>query len=107
MLPAIASSTAALSRTDRVTTCSMANPCQAAPMSGPQSRMPAVRAGQRPVLARNDPLNIFGGQRQQTLLIATAHGCKKILHSLDILSCAHRNLSISVLGPTLFGAISD
>ena len=35
-----------------------------------QSRVPAVRTGQRPVLARNDPLNIFGRQRQQTLLIA-------------------------------------
>src|ERR1700678_4334595 len=96
MLPAIASSTAALSRTDRVTTCSMANPCQAAPMSGPQSRVPAVRAGQRPVLARNDPLNIFGRQRQQTLLIAAAEGRKKILHNLDILFDAHRNLSFSL-----------
>jgi hypothetical protein len=38
-----------------------------------QSRVPAVRAGQRPVLARNDPLHIFGNQRQQTLLIAAAH----------------------------------
>ena len=37
-----------------------------------QSGVPAVRAGQRPVLARNDPLNIFGRQRQQTLLIAAA-----------------------------------
>src|SRR3984893_14157011 len=62
-----------------------------------QSRVPAVRAGQRPVLARNDPLNIFGNQRQQTLLIAAAHCCKKILHNLDILLCAHRNLSISLL----------
>ena len=31
------------------------------------SRVPAVRAGQWPVLARNDPLNIVGSQRQQTL----------------------------------------
>src|SRR6202451_979710 len=61
-----------------------------------QSRVPAVRAGQRPVLARNDPLNIFGRQRQQTLLIAAAECCKKILHNLDILLCAHRNLSISL-----------
>src|ERR1700691_272951 len=96
MLPAIASSTAALSRTDRVTTCSMANPCQASPMSGPQSRVPAVRAGQRPVLARNDPLNIFGTQRQQTLPIAAAHCCNKVLHNLDILLNAHRDLSISL-----------
>ena len=34
-----------------------------------QFRAPAVRAGQRPVLAGNDPLNIFGNQRQQILLI--------------------------------------
>ena len=33
--------------------------------------------------------------RQQTLPIAAAHCCKKILHNLDILLCAHRNLSIS------------
>src|SRR5882724_11959754 len=61
-----------------------------------QSRVPAVRAGQRPVLARNDPLNISGRQRQQTLLIAAAHCCNKLLHNLDILLCAHRNLSISL-----------
>src|SRR5579863_1492067 len=60
-----------------------------------QSRVPAVRAGQRPVLARNDPLNIFGRQRQQTLLVAEAECRKKILHNLDILFDAHRNLSIS------------
>src|ERR1700723_1907999 len=57
--------------------------------------MPAVRAGQRPVLARNDPLNIFGRQRQQTLLIAAAECCEKILHNLDILFDAHRSLSFS------------
>src|ERR1700723_3753702 len=61
-----------------------------------QSRVPAVRACQRPVLARNDPLNIFGRQRQQTLLIAAAECCKKILHNLNILLCAHPNLSISL-----------
>src|SRR6202789_1069958 len=61
-----------------------------------QSRVPAVRAGQRPVLARNDPLNIFGRQRQQTLLIAAAECRKKILHNLDILFDAHRNLSFSL-----------
>src|SRR5271165_472861 len=49
-----------------------------------QSRVPAVRAGQRPALARNDPFNIFGRQRQQTLLIAASHCCKKILHNLDM-----------------------
>jgi hypothetical protein len=58
--------------------------------------VPAVRAGQGPVLARNDPLNIFGNQRQHTLLIAAAYCCKEILHNLDILFDAHRNLSISL-----------
>src|SRR5882724_8958759 len=58
--------------------------------------MPAVRAGQRPVLARNDPLNIFGRQRQQILLVAAAECRKKILHNLDILFDAHRNLSFSL-----------
>ena len=47
-----------------------------------QSRVPAVRAGQRPVLARNDPLNIFGRQRQQTLLIAAADG-RSLLYTKD------------------------
>src|SRR6202790_5205726 len=61
-----------------------------------QSRVPAVRAGQRPVLARNDPLNIFDNQRQQTLLVAAAQCCKKILHNLDVLFDAHRNLSFSL-----------
>jgi hypothetical protein len=34
-----------------------------------QSRVPAVRASQRPTLARYDPLNIFGRQRQEALLM--------------------------------------
>src|SRR5271156_6904265 len=58
--------------------------------------MPAVRAGQWPVLARNDPLKIFGNQRQQSLLIAAAECRKEILHSLDVLFDAHRNLSFSL-----------
>src|ERR1700731_1832646 len=61
-----------------------------------QSRVPAVRAGQRPVLARNDPLDTFGRQRQQSLPIAAAHCCKEVLHNLDILLCALHNLSISL-----------
>jgi hypothetical protein len=44
----------------------------------------------REKLARNDPLNIFGDQRQQTSLIAAAQCCKKILHNLNILLCAHK-----------------
>src|ERR1700732_1893382 len=55
-----------------------------------------MRAGQRPVLARNDPLNIFGRQRQQTLLIAAAVWRQKTLHNLAILFDAHRNLSFSL-----------
>src|SRR6202451_2517340 len=66
-----------------------------------QSRVPSVRAGQRPVLARNDPLNIFGRQRQQTLLIAAAECCKKIFHNLDILFDAHR------ISPSLTSSMFD
>src|SRR5579859_4213001 len=55
--------------------------------------MPAVRAGQWPVLARNDPLKIFGNQRQQSLLITAVECRKEVLHSLDVLFDAHRNLS--------------
>src|SRR5580700_7473083 len=58
--------------------------------------MPAMRAGQWPVLARNNPLKIFGNQRQQILLIAAAECRKEVLHSLDVLFDAHRNLSISL-----------
>jgi hypothetical protein len=58
--------------------------------------VPAVRAGQRPALAWNDPLNIFGSQRQQILLIVAAHCCKEILHNLDILFDTHRYLSFSL-----------
>jgi hypothetical protein len=61
-----------------------------------QSRVPAVRAGQRPVLARNDPLNIFGAQRQQALLIAAADRGEEVLHGLDVLLGNHRHFSISV-----------
>src|SRR5580698_9151783 len=57
--------------------------------------MPAVRAGQWPVLARNDPLKIFRNQRHQSLLIAAAECRKEVLHSLDVLFDAHRNLSFS------------
>ena len=32
------------------------------PKRSRQSRVPAVRTGQRPALAWNDPLNVFGGQ---------------------------------------------
>src|SRR5271156_5366076 len=61
-----------------------------------QFRAPAVSACERPALARNDPLNIFGNQRQQILLIVAAYCCKEILHNLDILFDVHRNLSFSL-----------
>ena len=50
-----------------------------------QSRVPAMRTGERPVLAGNDPLNIFRNQRKHMLLIAAAYCCKEIFHNLDIL----------------------
>src|ERR1035438_1168711 len=56
-----------------------------------------MRAGEWPVLARNDPLNIFGNQRQQTLPVAAAHCCKEILHNLNVLFCAHKNLSRNLM----------
>src|ERR1700722_16789524 len=58
-----------------------------------QFRVPAVRACQRPALARNDPLNIFGNQRQQIVLVVATYCCKEILHNLDILFDSHRYLS--------------
>ena len=60
------------------------------------SRVSAARAGQGPVLARNDPLNIFGNQREHALLIAAAYCRKKIRHNLDVLFDAHRDLSIFI-----------
>src|SRR6202045_532302 len=70
-----------------------------------QSRVPAVRAGQRPVLAWNNPLNLLGRQRQQTLLIAAAKCCKKILNNLNILFCVHRNSSISLTSDRVVSVI--
>src|SRR6204780_2382079 len=49
-----------------------------------QFRVPAVRAGQRPALARNDPLNICGNQREQILFIVGTYCCKEIFHNLNI-----------------------
>src|SRR6202795_3059811 len=54
-----------------------------------QFPVPAVRAGQRPALTWNDPLNIFGNQRHKIVLIVAAYCCKEILHNLDILFDAH------------------
>ena len=74
-----------------------------------QFRAPAVRAGQRPVFARNDPLDIFGDQRQQISLIGAAHRCEEILHNLNILFDAHRisPFSLRRIASDLIGANSD
>src|ERR1700722_18790140 len=74
-----------------------------------QFHLPAVSAGQRPVLARNDPLDIFGDQRQQILLLVAAHGCEEILHNLNILFDTHRisPLSLGRVVSDLIGANSD
>src|ERR1700722_17093707 len=62
-----------------------------------QFRVPAVRAGQRPALTWNDPLNIFGNQRQQIMLVVDADCGKEILHNLNILFVAHRVSPFSLL----------
>src|SRR5450830_7792 len=57
---------------------------------------PAVRSSQRPVLARNDPLDVFGDQRQQPLLVATADCSKEVLYGLDVFVSFHSIFSISL-----------
>ena len=61
-----------------------------------QPGVSVVRSGQRPVLARNDPLDVFGDQRQQSLPVAAADRGEEVLHGLDVLLNAHRNFSISL-----------
>ena len=63
-------------------------------LNGPigQSFVPAVRPGQRPALERNDPLNIFGDQRQQTSLVAAAIAAK---NSFTIWTFASMLITIS------------
>jgi hypothetical protein len=39
--------------------------------------VPTVCAGERPVLARNDPLDVFGGQSMECLPIAAPQSAKK------------------------------
>jgi hypothetical protein len=51
-----------------------------------QSCVPPVGASQRPVLARNYPLDIFRNQRQQSLLVATADRSEEVLYGLDVFS---------------------
>jgi hypothetical protein len=51
--------------------------------------------------------SIFSGQRQQTLLIAAAHCCKKILHDLDILLNAHEISPFPYIGSRDVGDSAD
>jgi hypothetical protein len=38
-----------------------------------------VRTGERPSLAGNDPVEVIGSQRQQTVTVATAKRCEESL----------------------------
>jgi hypothetical protein len=60
-----------------------------------QPRVSVARSGQRPVLTGDDPLDVFGDQRQQTLSVAAADPGEEVLHDLDVLLDAHGNFSIS------------
>ena len=59
-----------------------------------QPRVPAVRAGQRPVLAGDDPLDVFGDKRQQALPVAAAYRGEEVLHGLYVPFDAHRRISL-------------
>lgn len=65
------------------------------PANLPVPRAP-VGAGQRPVLARNDPLDVFGNQRQQSQSVAAAYRGEEVLHGLDVSFNTHENISISL-----------
>ncbi len=77
-----------------------------------KSTAPMVRARQEPVLAWNNPFDILGRQGQESSLVAAAHRCEEVLHGLDILFDAPRNLfivldySVSDLPDTLYGDLS-
>ena len=60
-----------------------------------QTGVSTARSSQRPVLTRNDPLDVFGDQRQQGLSVAAADRGEEVLHGLDVLFNAHCNFSIS------------
>src|ERR1700757_3810465 len=67
--------------------------------------MSAVRSGQRPVLAWNDPFDVFGDQRQQSLPVTAADRGEEVLHGLDVLLNAHGNFflrSVLILFPRPF-----
>lgn len=59
--------------------------------------MPAVGASQRPVLARNDPLDVLSDQRQQSFPVAAADGGKKSPSRFECSSRYSLNVSISRL----------
>src|SRR3984957_10105345 len=62
-----------------------------------QLRVPAVRACQRPAFARNDPLDIFGSQRQQiVLLVATHYSTSWTFSSVLIVSLRFRSARIQM-----------
>ena len=52
--------------------------------------MPAVHARQRPALARDDPLDVLGDQRQQTLVVAAADRREDVSYDLNVPFKAHR-----------------
>ncbi len=56
-----------------------------------QPGVAAVRTGQGPVLAWNNPLDIFGDQGQHPFLIAAGYCCNEMLYNLHIVPDAHRN----------------
>jgi len=45
-----------------------------------------MRSGQRPVLARNDPLDVVGDQRKQTVFVATSDRGEEVLYGLTFFS---------------------
>jgi len=53
--------------------------------------------GQRPVLARDDPFNVFGTNATRPCL-SPGDCCKEILHNLDTVLSAHKNFLHSRIG---------
>jgi hypothetical protein len=64
-----------------------------------QPGVSAVGSGQRPVLARNDPLGVFGDQRQQSLPVAAAdRGEEVLLRSGCSSQCSWKFLHFARIG---------
>ncbi len=55
----------------------------------PHAWMPAMRSGQRPVLTRDDPLDVRSDQSQQTVPVAAADGGEEILYGLNVFVGIH------------------